>query len=433
MKGKFIPVLVLFVLSVLISACSNDDPKPSTGTLSGQVTDIATGAALGDVNVIVFNADDNSPTGSTLTTGSDGNYSAKLSPGNYFLKFYKQGYEAIPPAGIEAVALTVTKGGTTEQSVQMTPSAVTNAGFISGQVSTSAGIGGVLVVAEQLANNLAYSTVSAKDGSYTIFNVPAGTYTVRAYVAGFSSSSADASVTSNMETSDIDISLTSGASGKLSGTVRNLATGNKDVDVSLVHPITKESIPGLTTTSVAQAYTINNIPDGTYIARATFKNDERVMDPDRIAKFGEPVVEFTGNNTLELTFDITDAVLLSSPTNESSSNTPVEISSATPIFTWTPYSSTSDYVIEVIDASTGAVVWGGFDKSGALPVKNIIIPSSQTSIAFNSDGNASISALVPGRIYRWRIFASKNDQNSTTGWTLISASEDQMGLIKVAQ
>jgi hypothetical protein len=52
-------------------------------------------------------------------------------------------------------------------------------------------------------------------------------------------------------------------------------------------------------------------------------------------------------------------------------------------------------------------------------------------VQYNFDGTASIAELVPGRIYKWKIYASKNDVNSATGWTLISASEDQLGLIKV--
>ena len=156
------------------------------------------------------------------------------------------------------------------------------------------------------------------------------------------------------------------------------------------------------------------------------------MDPDRIAKFGEPVVTVSGGASTPstLTFDVTGPVTLNAPTNLLSTTVPV-VASSKPTFQWAPYSSTSDYVIEVMDASTGQIVWGGFDKSGALPAKKISIPSSQTSIEYNADAKATINNLVPGKIYRWRVYASKNDQNSPTGWTLISTSEDQVGLIKI--
>jgi hypothetical protein len=428
MKNTIRLFALIMAASLFLYACSKDDPKPTTGKLLGQVTDAMSAEALEGVRVIIFNADDNAPTGTILTSDASGNFTTDLTPGNYFIKLYKQGYEAVPPSGMDAVPFSIALSVTSDQSAEMFPIESVNIGFISGKVTGATG--GVLVVAEDDVNNTAYSSVSGADGTYAIYNVPAGSYSVRGYAASYSSNSVDASVTTDTETTNVDITLTSGATGTLSGIVRNLAASNKDVDVSLVHPITKETIPGLTTQSVTQAYSISNIPDGTYIARATFKNDERVMDPDRIAKFGEPVVTFTGN-TIDLTFDITGSIPLETPTNDATTNEPVEITTTTPTFTWTAYSSTSDYVIEVIDASTGAVVWGGFDTTGDLPVKNIVIPSSQKSIVFNADGNASISELVAGKVYRWRVFASKDDQNSATGWTLISASEDQQGLMKI--
>ncbi len=81
----------------------------------------------------------------------------------------------------------------------------------------------------------------------------------------------------------------------------------------------------------------------------------------------------------------------------------------------------------------GTVVWGGFSNLGGLLVKRIEIPSSQLMVDYNFDSTATVSSLEPGRVYRWRIFASKTDQQSDTGWTLISASEDQRGLIKIVE
>ena len=84
--------------------------------------------------------------------------------------------------------------------------------------------------------------------------------------------------------------------------------------------------------------------------------------------------------------------------------------------------------IEVSD-SKGVVIWGGFSTDWTI--KNITIPSSQTSIVYNSDGLATVS-LEAGKVYRWRIYASKDAGGGAT-WNLISSSEDQMGLIKVIQ
>jgi len=83
-------------------------------------------------------------------------------------------------------------------------------------------------------------------------------------------------------------------------------------------------------------------------------------------------------------------------------------------------------VIEVSDIN-GNLIWGGFTVNGSSITKNATIPKSSTSITFNSDGSAK-SSLSPGIIYRWRVYASKDDSKDENGWILISVSEEQKGL-----
>ena len=278
----------------------------------------------------------------------------------------------------------------------------------------------------------AYSSVSDNEGNYEIFNLPAGSFEVSAYKSAYTASAAaNATVSSDAETMGIDIAMTAGAGGSVVGQVQSLSIENREVDVALVHPITRETIPGLTVMTSGGNYTISDVPAGTYIARASFRNDGRVMDPDNIAKFGEPEVT-VNNDQIDQPFAVTGAVTLSSPTNDTTTTIPLEIGSTTPTFSWVAYASSSDYVIEVIDAASGEVVWGGFSGTGDATTKNITIPSGTLSIAYNSDGNASVATLVPGKVYRWRVYASKNSQQSATGWDLISVSEDQQGLIRIA-
>ncbi|HEY4789303.1 MAG TPA: hypothetical protein VIH57_24805, partial [Bacteroidales bacterium] len=222
-----------------------------------------------------------------------------------------------------------------------------------------------------------------------------------------------------------DITMTTGASGNVSGSVSFLATNNGEVDVTLTNPLTKETIPGLVTKTQGGTYNIAKVPDGTYIVRASYVNDSYVVDPDWILKNGEPMVTVAGN-TITQNFSVTGAVRLVSPTNDSTTTKPIEVTGSTPTFTWLAYSSTSDYVIEVSDIN-GNVIWGGFAKNGATITKNISIPKGQFSIVFNSDGNAS-STLKSNNTYRWRIYSSKDDNSSSTGWKLISVSEEQRGL-----
>ena len=430
--------LVFILLTVVITNCSKHHEAPSTGKVQGMVTDFASSSAISDVSVVVFDASTNGPVNTTKTDAS-GNYSFDLSAGTYFLKFNKQGYDPVPPRGFEAVPFSVTVGQTETQDAQMTASKVTNAGYISGKVSVgSTGLEGALVIAE--GNGDAYSAVSDKDGNYTIYNVPAATYNVMGFIAQYSSTSSSASVTSGNETASINLTLTKNASGAVAGTFKvisqtTIATPPTTMDIALVHPITKETIPGLSqnvTYASSLSYSFTNVPDGTYVVRASYANDYIVIDPDYITKFGDYTVTIASGTPTPASVDIvaTSAVILTSPTNDMSTVVPVD-ATATPTFQWQAYASTSDYVIEVTDAVTGQVIWGGFSNFGTSNVtKNITIPSSTTSIAFNSDGNASAS-LTSGRIYRWRIYASKNNQTSATGWNLIAASEDLMGLIKI--
>lgn len=431
-----LPLILLFII-LLLTQCSKDDPEPTQGTISGKVTDISSGAALAEVSIVIFNASTNAPV-NTTTTNATGDYSVQVDGGNYFLKFYKQAYSSVPPTGIDPVSFEVIVGQTSTQAAEMTANNLTNIGLIKGKVAVgTTGQAGVLMVAE--ATGVAYSGVSDKDGNYTIFNVPAGSYQVKGYQAEYSSTSVASSVTANVSTNDINVTLTKNATATVAGTFKVISGTTIDVtpanmDISLVHSITRETVPGLSKSlpySPPISYSFSNVPDGTYIIRATFANDYIVVDPDYITKFGDYKVTVSNGTASPAAVEIvaTGGVKLSSPTNLMTTTLPVEATS-TPTFQWASYPSTSDYVIEVTDASTGKIVWGGFTNTDGAITKNIVIPSSTTSIAYNSDQKATQAQLTIGKTYRWRIYASKNAQNAT-GWTLISASEDQMGLIKI--
>ena len=432
-RSSRIVFLYTLIATTCLFSCTKKSDTVTTGQLKGIVKDATTSSPLENASLIIFNADNNSPIGQILKTNAMGEFSTDLPVGNYFVKLSRQGYNPVPPPLLEAVPFAINGGQSTQNDAEMFPSSNTSAGWIQGKVmSGGSAVQGALVVAMDATNKIAFSTSSDANGEYSIFNIPTGSVSVQAYASTYNSNIVAASVTSSTATSGINIDLQKTGTGTLTGSIRNLSIANKEVDITLVHPITKETIPGLTSTTSNLNYSLTNIPNGIFIARATYKNDSRVMDPDRIAKFGEPIVTVSGGacTPSTLTFDVTGPVTLNAPTNPLSSTVPV-VASNKPTFQWSPYSSTSDYVIEVMDASTGQIVWGGFDKSGTLPVKKITIPSSQTSIQYNADATATINTLVPGKIYRWRVYASKNDQNSPTGWTLISTSEDQVGLVKI--
>lgn len=419
-------ILMAFPALMLLASCSKkEDPAPTTGTVAGTITDLATKSVLSGTKLIVFDANTNSPVGSATTTGTDGHYSISLQPGSYYLKVFKQGYDDIPFRGISAVPFTILMGQSLTNDYALSKSTLANAGYITGKITASGGpFAGVLVVATN--GSTGYSSVSDQDGNYTIYNVPANSYSVQGWMGGYNSNTSSATVTASTETSSVNLSMTSGASGSVSGTITFLATGNIEVDVALTHPATHETIPGLTTLTSSGTYSLKNVPSGTFLARASYRNDEKVVDPDWILKNGEPTVTVSTTNA-QRDFSVTGALLLSSPTNAASTTHPLTIDSASPTFSWNAYASADDYVIEVTN-SNGKVIWGGFSGSGLTLTKNISIPKAQTSITYNSDGNATES-LQPGRVYRWKIYASKNDNTTIPAWKLISSSEDQRGII----
>lgn len=441
-NARRILVALLIGVAGLLQACGSGggggSSPPPPGILSGAVTSGSPAAALAGVSVIVFDASTNAPAAAIVQTDVAGKYAFTLNAGSYYVKFYKQGFDPIPASAVlTPVPVTVSSGATTTNNVLMTASALTNVGWITGTVSSgSAGMPGVLVAAE--ASGVAYTSFTDSNGNYTVYNVPAAGYTMKAYFKGYSFTSPAVTVTAGAGTT---AALTVAASVAATVPVTfNLisATGvtpPAQMVVSLVHPLTRETIPGQTLTqafSPSLSYSFSGVADSNYIVRATYANDTIVVDPDYIVKFGEPSVTVTSGaanpNPVQIT--ATSAVGLGSPTNALSSTVPLPVTGTTPTFNWAAYPSTSDYVIEVMDAATGTVVWGGFSGMGtAMLTKNIVIPSSQTSITYNSDNLAS-GPLVAGKTYRWRVYASKAD-TSALGWHLISMSEDQMGLITI--
>ena len=421
-KVSFLAIIV----GLMVAGCKDDEPVLSY--VAGSVIDAETLSGVEGVDVVIFDANTNAPIGRSGITDVEGNYNIQLDPGSYYAKLAKQGYESFPPRSITPIAFTINAEQTTEQHYELTPLNGDNLGWITGMaLEGENGVAGALMVAVSGATG--YSTVSNSDGSFTIYNVPAGTMTLKAWLMGYSSEETLVTVEAGVEAT-VNVPMEGGATGVVSGQVRHLAAENIDVDVALIHPVTNETIPGLSGTTSTDNYELTGVSNGTYLARASYQNDNRVMDPDRIAKFGEPEVVMTGG-TVTIDFDVTGSVTLTSPTNEATTTEPLVIAETAPMFTWAPYSSSSDYIIEVVDAASGQVVWGGFSGEGDLTEKNIIIPSNTTTVEYNYDGTATIAALESGRIYRWRIYASKNDNNSATGWTLISSSEDQMGLIMI--
>ena len=141
-------------------------------------------------------------------------------------------------------------------------------------------------------SGVGYSALSDFTGNFSIFNVPAGTYSVEGYKSDLQLTPSEQTVASadvtGVTLSKADVALTT-----VSGSIQTVdapnfvatsivlalkstfdtVTGRGDTPVGLRAP---KSGPG----DVTSAWTIEGVPDGDYVILAAFENDAEVRDPD---------------------------------------------------------------------------------------------------------------------------------------------------------
>ena len=433
----------LFTVScilVLFWGCTKDKPSgpdPQFPIIFGTVRDASDSTAIEGANVMLYDANINEPV-NRVFTNENGRFSFDVEEGNYYLKVEALGYYPTPPKDGAPIPFQTIADDTTWQVVYLdqNPNANTLGGF-GGTVKTAAddGIPSVLVIATSASG--VYSGASGFDGYYVFFNILPGTYTVECHKAGYmqDSTGVTANVVAGSITQDIDLLMAAGTFGTVSGNVAFVAVNNPDtgIDVTMIHPEAQEAIPGLSTSidPNSGAYSITNIPFDTYIVWASYRNDGYVMDPDAIHKFGLAIAILSAANPdTTISFKVTGAVYLISPTNAPDSVYPVPVYTSKPTFTWmktSSYASAKEYVVEVFN-SKGEVIWGGFDSSGVIKHPKIE-PGDTMSVVYNFDSSA-VDSLHVGETYRWKVYAD-NDATANVQ-TLLSSSERLMGLFKVA-
>ncbi len=422
--------MLVFVGGALLCAgCSDDDgpgaPEKTTGMLKTVILNATNSAVIVNANVVLYNAD-NYEAVQRKSSSTNGECQFECVPGNYFVRVSAQGYNSSPPQNNTPVPFAVDKGADVTREFYLNPLATSPPGQISGSVNPV--VNNVLIVAEE-TDGSRYSTVTGPDGYFVLFNLPYGGYSLYAYKAGYEAESVTERVLSASTPSasaSIKIIQISGAT--LKGKVTFLASENSVVDISLVDPATFSAVPGLSTFSDTSGlnYEINDIPSGTFLAWASFKNDGYVMDPDWIFKNpGVLNVTFTDGDTVDLNFSVTDAVIINAPTNPPDSIYAVIADSTVPSFTWEEYPSAKEYIIEVRKMN-GEIIWGGFNPDGSI--NHHKIDAQTSSVLFNFDGTAS-ETLKAGDIYQWKIYA--DDDRLSGVQTLISASEDLRGIFVI--
>lgn len=423
-------VLAVVLMPLVITACSGGGdtaaPPPTTGMLRVEVSDTSgvDPQAIDGARVSVIDGD----TGQVLkvlTTDANGSVSMTLDIGQVQLKVAAQGYEPAPASAYGSpLPYSINGGLVTTARYELTPlSNADQLGWISGTVlgiDGSTGVANALVTASSDSDGDGvlewHSSLSGSNGTYVLFNIPpANDVALTALHGGYDFTTlSNVTVTAATGTENQDL-LSSEALGSVSGQVQFLSVTNSNTDIVLLHPETRDVIPGLRTFT-SSGYTINGIPDGTFHAIASLKTDGLVLDPDHVRKFGVPELTVAGglSTPAELDFAVTGAVGLLSPQNFET----MPVNALT--FSWNAYPSSNDYVLEVID-DKGNVVWGG---NTPVAASEYTVPKNTTDIVLDLSG-----VLQVGKLYRLRVYASAETQD-VDGFKLISVSEDLEGVFE---
>lgn len=168
---------------------------------------------------------------------------------------------------------------------------------ISGTVDIEGGLGGVLVVAEPQGVDFeaepepaGYSAISARDGSFTIFNVEPDDYDVAGYIAGYQIDSEAVTV----DDEDVDgVILAESEEGlqDVSGNIEIVRTeGETSVVLMVASTFNETTVRGEVPAGlrapkrgpgdITGAWTIEGVPAGQYVIMAAFENDDLVRSPD---------------------------------------------------------------------------------------------------------------------------------------------------------
>jgi hypothetical protein len=283
-------------------------------------------------------------------------------------------------------------------------------GSVSGTVLAE-GPAGTLVVAASATG------IADTDGSYVLFNVPAGDHEVRGYAVGLSLEPAQATVKAGTETKDVDLEASDAALGSVDGDVSFVNASAQTTSVVLVVESTfsdalkrGEVPPGLRAYPVTGKYSFVGVPAGDYVVLAAFENDELVRDPDEsIGGTAIQHISVAGSGVDVTGFKITGALEVVGPGAEKP-----EIVSGVPSFEWADDSSEDGYELTVLD-TFGNEVW----KDTAVP---------------RVTGSATVTHAYAGPeldagYYQFRAVSWREEKEGDR--TYISATEDLKGVFVI--
>jgi hypothetical protein len=389
------------------------------------LTDVAETNAEGnyELDVPVARTADGSPIGTVIVTLRSSARDYQTFPGGL--------RTALPIRSSEAQASDVgwvIQSALTDIALIPLPEGERGRASISGSVQAGDQSAGVLVVAEG-GTERAPSAVTDRDGTFTIFNVPAGAFSVRGYAAGLQLQPVDTTVAA-ADITGINLLPAEGGVGSIAGRVEIVnAFGGAQTSVVLVPDATfdenfaRGEVPrGLRTPlsglpTVTGDWLIEGVPAGTYKVLAAFENDELVRDPDQnIAGTQIVTVDMPSPGIrvdLAQSFKITEALDVIGPGSEAP-----EAVSGTVTLAWQDDSSEDSYEVVVFNA-LGELVWCRSDQITGCAGPAVPGVSGSTTVSIPYEG-----PLDSGMYYQFR----------ATSWrstSAISATEDLRGVFFV--
>lgn len=429
---------ILLAGLVALAACGGSDSNapPPTGTLDLTVVDGDTMTGLSNARVIVIDG----ATGESidlLMTDANGKVAKVYDTGSLQLRISKQDYSPSPPPGIPPLPAQIVNDQTTTVTVSIYALPVAERGMISGNVIDSQGqpADGSLVVATA-GDGSVLSTTADATGGYVLHNVPSGSTTLNAFLGGHNFDPTGPITVTTATNTDQNIMAVGAAVGEVSGHVSFTSVSGDIVDITLLHPTTRDALPNLRVlTDGGASYLMRGVPYGEFEIIASLDNDGYVLDPDVSVTQGIPMVLITEMAPVIANedFKVTGSIELTNPPSTTATTIP-ELGDI-PTFTWvkkSSYASAEYYVVEVVDES-GDTVWGGFDSAANNFAPLVTVPQgNDLSASYNFDGTATSASLEVGRHYQLRVYAAVLDTSEPKGYRLLSATETLDGIFRVS-
>lgn len=364
--------------------------------IEGRVVDSAdTSQGIADAHV---SASDK--TGAVATdvavSGADGSYrlqvpvprtaSGGLTDGTFTLRGEAGDYQPYPSGIRPAIPVDATQAAEQEDGTYVLQNAATDIALIAlpeaeqGRTSISGSIaladadstrpGGTLVVAEGGPCGLTCPfSFSDKQGNFTIFNVPAGDWTVRGYKEFLQLTPAGVTHADTADATGVVLQEKEKPyeTGSVSGSVNIVNPGDGDNTTVVLVPVSTfsdtfvkgEVPPGLrapkqpAAPNVRGAFSITGVPDGSYVVLAAFENDFLVRDPDTsiagtalvYQEVPDPATS-SYDISLPTSFKVTGALTIVSP----GATGPEQIDPSDVQLVWKDDSSEKHYLIVVYNA-----------------------------------------------------------------------------------